>query len=130
MQVQPLPPEPVEVPKALEPEPVAALPAPPLPPAPMPQTTTLAADATFSVGSFQLKPSAKVKLDELAAQLDQFDYDRIHINGHTDPTGSAQLNERLSRQRAEAVKRYFVSKGLPAEKILTEGMGSSMPMAK
>ena len=62
VQVQPLPPEPVEVPRALEPEPVAAPPAPPLPPAPMPQTTTLAADATFSVGSFQLKPSAKVKL--------------------------------------------------------------------
>jgi len=127
VQVQPLPPEPVEVPRALEPEPVAAPPAPPLPPAPMAQTTTLAADATFSVGSFQLKPSAKAKLDELAAQLDQFDYDRIHITGHTDPTGSAQLNERLSRQRAEAVKRYFVTKGLPAEKILTEGMGSSMP---
>jgi OOP family OmpA-OmpF porin len=69
-----------------------------------------------------------VKLDELAAQLDQFHYDRIHITGHTDPTGSAQLNERLSRQRAEAVKRYLVTKGLPAEKILTEGMGSSMPM--
>jgi OOP family OmpA-OmpF porin len=130
VQVQPLAPEPMEEPLALEPErePVAAPPAPPVPPAPMAQTTTLAADATFAVGSFQLKPSAKAKLDELAAQLDQFDYERIHVTGHTDPTGSPQLNERLSRQRAEAVKRYLVTKGLPAEKILTEGMGSSMPM--
>jgi outer membrane protein OmpA-like peptidoglycan-associated protein len=129
VQVQPLAPAPVQEPIVLEPEPepVAAPPPAPLPPAPI-QTTTLAADATFAVGSFQLMPSARAKLDELAAQLDQFDYQRIHVTGHTDPTGSAQLNERLSRQRAETVKRYLVTKGLPAEKIETEGMGSTMPM--
>jgi OOP family OmpA-OmpF porin len=127
VQVQPLRPEPMEEPRALEPEPEPiAAPAPP--PAPMSKTTTLAADTLFALNSFQLRPTAKAKLDELAAELDQFDYQRIHITGHTDPTGSAQLNERLSRQRAEAVRRYLMSKGLPAAKIVAEGMGSSMPM--
>jgi OOP family OmpA-OmpF porin len=117
----------MEEPRALEPEPEPiAAPAPP--PAPMSKTTTLAADTLFALNSFQLRPTAKAKLDELAAELDQFDYQRIHITGHTDPTGSAQLNERLSRQRAEAVRRYLMSKGLPAAKIVAEGMGSSMPM--
>ncbi len=126
VQVQPLQPEPMEEPRALtpEPEPIAA---PPPPPAPM-KTTTLAADTLFALNSFQLRPTAKAKLDEFAAELDQFDYRRIHITGHTDPTGTDRLNERLSRQRAEAVKRYLVTKGLPAGKIVAEGMGSSMPM--
>ena len=129
VQVQPLTPEPMEEPRALEPEPEpVAAPPPPLPPAPMTKTTTLAADTLFALGSFQLRPTAKAKLNEFAAELDQFDYQRIHITGHTDPTGSAALNERLSRQRAEAVKRYLMTKGLPATKIVTEGMGSTMPM--
>jgi OOP family OmpA-OmpF porin len=124
VQVQPLRPEPVEEPRALTPEPVAA----PPPPAQPVKTTTLAADTLFALNSFQLRPQAKAKLDQFAAELDQFDYQRIHISGHTDPTGGAQLNERLSRQRAEAVKRYLVTKGLPASKISAEGMGSSMPV--
>ncbi len=127
VQVQPLQPEPMEEPRALapEPEPVTA---PPPPPPPVVKTTTLAADTLFALNSFQLRPTAKAKLDEFAAELDQFDYERIRITGHTAPTGSPQLNERLSRQRAQAVKSYLVSKGLPASKIVSEGMGSSMPM--
>jgi OOP family OmpA-OmpF porin len=129
VQVQPLRPEPVEEPHTLTPEPapVAAPPPPPPPPAPV-KTTTLSADTLFALNSFQLRPQAKAKLDEFASELDQFDYRRIHITGHTDPTGSRDLNERLSRQRAEAVKRYLVNKGLPASKIVAEGMGSAMPV--
>jgi outer membrane protein OmpA-like peptidoglycan-associated protein len=125
VQVQPLKPEPVEEPRALTPEPQPVAAPPPPPPV---KTTTLSADTLFALNSFQLRPTAKAKLDEFAAELDQFDYSRIHITGHTDPTGGAQLNERLSRQRAEAVKRYLVTKGLPASKIVAEGVGSSMPM--
>lgn len=125
VQVQPLKPEPMEEPRTLAPEPQPVAAPPPPPPV---KTTTLAADTLFAINSFQLRPTAKTKLDEFAAELDQFDYQRIHITGHTDPTGTAQLNERLSRQRAEAVKRYLVTKGLPAAKIVAEGMGSSMPM--
>ena len=128
VQVQPLRPEPVEEPHTLTPEPAPVVAAPPPPPPPPVKTTTLSADTLFALNSFQLRPQAKAKLDEFASELDQFDYRRIHITGHTDPTGSKELNERLSRQRAEAVKRYLVNKGLPASKIVAEGMGSAMPV--
>ena len=134
VEVKPLSPEAVQQPRAKEPAavppPVTAAPeaAPPPPPAPTTQTTTLAADALFDYGSAELKPTAKAKLDQLAVQLDQFNYQRILITGHTDPTGSSDVNEKLSLLRAESVKRYLVSKGLSAAKIEAEGMGSSMPM--
>jgi len=135
VEVQPLTPEPVEEPSTLEsepPPPVVAVPKPapppPPPPAPAKQVTTLSADTLFALSSYQLRPAARAKLDEFAAQLDQLTYDTIRIIGHTDPTGSAAGNERLSLARAESVKSYLVSRGVRADKILTEGMGSSMPM--
>jgi OOP family OmpA-OmpF porin len=129
VQVQPLAPAPAEETQTLtpEPEPVPTPPAPP-PPPPMIKKTTLSADALFALESFQLRATAKARLDAFAAELDQFNYERIHITGHTDPTGSKALNARLSRQRADAVKRYLVSKGLSAGKIVTEGVGSSVPV--
>jgi OOP family OmpA-OmpF porin len=56
------------------------------------------------------------------------EFDSVKIVGHTDPTGKAAMNDKLSRQRAESVKRYLVARGVPADKIETEGVGSSMPM--
>jgi outer membrane protein OmpA-like peptidoglycan-associated protein len=137
VEVQPLMTEPMEDARALvpapspppEPEVVAPAPPPPPPvPAPAKQTTTLSADALFAINSYQLKPTAKARLDEFAAQLDEFSYQSIRIMGHTDPTGSAGVNERLSLARANSVKRYLMSRGVPASKIETKGMGSSIPM--
>lgn len=124
VEVQPLP-APVEEPQAplAEPEPA------PLPPAPPPlETLTLAADALFALNSDVLRPTAKGSLDELVSKLEDMDYDAVEVTGHTDPTGSTALNERLSRRRAEAVKLYLVEQGVPAEKITARGVGSSMPV--
>ena len=49
------------------------------------------------------------------------------IEGHTDSTGSAAYNQQLSERRAEAVRDYFVSKGIPASQIETLGYGEEMP---
>ncbi|MCW5619730.1 MAG: OmpA family protein [Burkholderiales bacterium] len=124
VEVQPLP-APVEEPQAplAEPEPA------PLPPAPPPlETLTLAADALFALNSDVLRPTAKGSLDELVRKLEDMDYDAVEVTGHTDPTGSTALNERLSRRRAEAVKLYLIEQGVPAEKISARGVGSSMPV--
>jgi OOP family OmpA-OmpF porin len=136
VEVQPLPAPALKEEKALETEPVmaepppapepVAMPEPPAPPAP--ELTTLSADALFALGSHQLKPAAQAGLDEFAVKLGSMDYDTIKIAGHTDPTGSAAMNDRLSQRRAEAVKRYLVSRGVSASRIQTEGLGSSMPM--
>ncbi len=49
--------------------------------------------------------------------------------GHTDTTGPASYNQRLSVRRAEAVKAYLVSNGVPAGRIFTEGKGEMNPIA-
>jgi outer membrane protein OmpA-like peptidoglycan-associated protein len=137
-RVEPVEVQPLAVPalreeKSLEAEPVAAQPMPEpepvaMPEPPQPQMTTLSADALFALGSHQLKPAAKAGLDEFASKLESMEFDRITIVGHTDPTGKAAMNDKLSRQRAESVKRYLVARGIPADKIETDGVGSSMPM--
>ena len=55
---------------------------------------------------------------------------RLYIDGHTDDQGPAAYNEHLSRQRADAVKRYFVAAGLPEPIIEVRGYGESNPRAK
>lgn len=130
VEVQRLAPAPVREERALEPEPVAApTPAPaPAPPKPPVESMNLSADALFPLSSATLKPTAKERLDALAAKMMTLDYKTIRVVGHTDPTGSPELNEKLSRKRAEAVKQYLVSRGVDPKRIVTEGMGSAMPM--
>ena len=53
---------------------------------------------------------------------------RAEIAGHTDSSGEDAYNLRLSEQRAEAVKAYLVSRGVPAAAIATEGRGSADPV--
>jgi OOP family OmpA-OmpF porin len=89
---------------------------------------TLSADALFPLSSATLKPTAKERLDELASRVLTMDYKTIRVVGHTDPTGSPQFNDKLSIKRAEEVKRYLVAKGVDPNAIITEGMGSAMPM--
>lgn len=130
VEVKPLDQAPDKVAKPLEPEaPKAPEPAPAPAPAPAkPEVMTLSADALFAIGKADLKPDARLGLDELADRLGQLDFESIKIVGHTDPTGATAANDRLSVRRAEAVKRYLVAKGVPANKIKTEGQGSRKPV--
>jgi OmpA-OmpF porin, OOP family len=56
--------------------------------------------------------------------------ERIMITGHTDRLGSAAYNQRLSEQRAEAVRAYLVSRGLDANRIQAEGRGHTQPVTR
>ena len=57
------------------------------------------------------------------------EYDAVTIVGHTDRIGSKVYNDRLSLQRADSVKAYFISRGtIPEQKIKTIGKGSSEPL--
>ena len=53
----------------------------------------------------------------------------VTIDGHTDNTGSDKVNIPLSVRRAEACKKYLVSKGISAERMTTAGFGSTQPVA-
>jgi len=54
---------------------------------------------------------------------------KVDIEGHTDNTGSAKLNKALSQKRADAIKKFFLSKGIAADRVTATGFGSEKPVA-
>jgi len=127
----PPPPAPPVVAVAPPPAPVArvAPPPPPPPPAPVSEKVTFAADSFFGVGSSALNAESQAKLADLVEKTKGVNLEVIIAVGHTDSTGSAAVNQRLSTQRAENVKKFLTSKGIEANRVYTEGKGSANPVA-
>jgi outer membrane protein OmpA-like peptidoglycan-associated protein len=90
---------------------------------------TLSGSVLFASGKSELLPIAKEKLTQVAKTLKDQGSPPLRIEGHTDSTGSADGNRRLSLARAEAVKTHLVSEGLPASKITAVGHGPDRPVA-
>jgi OOP family OmpA-OmpF porin len=108
-----------------------AAPAAPKPPpaAPQVEKVTLKGDTLFDFDKSVVKPEGKVVLDRLADQAKSMNLEVVVAVGHADWTGPAAYNQKLSERRAEAVKAYLVSKGIPAGKVYTEGKGETQPIA-
>jgi OOP family OmpA-OmpF porin len=53
----------------------------------------------------------------------------VEIRGHTDDTGDAGFNLRLSQQRADSVRSYLISKGITADRLSARGLGETAPIA-
>lgn len=83
----------------------------------------------FETASTNLKPVSKAKLDELHSIIKGYSDFTLSIEGHTDSSGAADLNQRLSEKRAAAVRNYLVSKGLPSHRITSIGYGENRPIA-
>jgi OOP family OmpA-OmpF porin len=125
----PAAPAPVPAP-APAPAVVAPVPAPkPVVVAPVSEKVTFAADAFFDVNKSKLKPEASAKLDDLVSKVKGINLEVIIAVGHTDSDGSDKLNDKLSVARAEAVKKYLVSKGIEQNRVYTEGKGKRAPVA-
>lgn len=78
----------------------------------------------FDFDSAALRPDQKPQLASLCGAMKEVDVQVFRIVGHTDAAGSDEYNERLSRLRAEEVKRYLVSEcGIAAERLEAVGMG-------
>lgn len=87
------------------------------------------ADVMFGFDRANVTPSGKRALDKFSSELAGVEFDHVTVEGHTDRIGAAAYNEKLSLQRADAVKTYLVSRGvIPANKITTVGKGSSDPV--
>jgi OmpA-OmpF porin, OOP family len=114
--------------KAAAAAPAAAAPAAAVKPAG--EKITVAADALFDFNKSTLRPEGKAKIDEVAAKADSLNLEVVIAVGHADRIGGAAYNQKLSEKRAAAVKDYMVSKGIPANRIYTEGKGSKQPVTK
>jgi len=68
-------------------------------------------------------------LMKVAEMLKQHPEAKFKIEGHADSTGSYVFNKRLSQTRANAVRSYLISTGIPSENLVTEGFGETKPIA-
>lgn len=84
---------------------------------------------SFEVGSAQLSAPAEQALSSLIAPLADFTSLLVSVHGHTDNTGPAEVNRRLSAQRAQAVARRLQAAGVPARHLLAVGHGAEQPIA-
>jgi OOP family OmpA-OmpF porin len=90
---------------------------------------TYTADALFDFDKSVLKPAAKTSLDNLSGQIKSLALEVVIATGHTDSVGTDAYNQKLSVRRADAVKKYLVSKGIADSRIQIEGKGESQPVA-
>ena len=86
-------------------------------------------EVLFAVGKADLSPKALPSVDKLAEFLQKYTTRNVLIEGHTDITGSDQLNMTLSQKRADAVKEALMAKGIPENRIATKGYGKKYPVA-
>ncbi|MCR4409509.1 MAG: OmpA family protein [Candidatus Saccharicenans sp.] len=87
------------------------------------------AGVLFDVNKATLKPESQLKLAKLAGILMVFQDMKLSIEGHTDSTGSEELNLRLSTDRARAVYEFLMSQGVAPDRMKYQGFGSSKPVA-
>ena len=97
--------------------------------APTATKVVLNADTFFDFDKSTLKPEGRQVLDQVAAQADTINLETLIATGHTDSIGTEQYNMGLSQRRANTVKNYLISKGIPADRIYAEGKGESSPIA-
>jgi outer membrane protein OmpA-like peptidoglycan-associated protein len=111
-------------------DPEPAPPAPPAPPPPAPIAKKLVLrGVNFDFNKATLQPAAHPILDEAAEMLKSNPDVNVEVRGYTDGVGSDGYNLRLSERRAETVKRYLVSRGVPASRLSTRGFGKADPVA-
>lgn len=118
-------PLPVEPPAASAPEPVVVAAVPER------KRVSFSAESLFVFDTAQVQPQGMRSLDAFAKELEGTQFNTITVEGHTDRLGAQAYNQRLSEERAEAVKRYLVESGkVDATRISAIGKGESMPVNK
>ena len=90
---------------------------------------TYAAVVMYDFNCAEIKSEAFPMLDEAVSILKRNPEMKVEIDGHTDNMGPAAYNMNLSERRAKAVMKYFVDKGVEAERLTTKGFGSTKPAA-
>lgn len=89
----------------------------------------LPSNVTFAVDSIAIASSFNPVLVDVAKVLNRYEKTTLLIEGHTDSTGDANYNQRLSENRALAVRNHLISNGVDQRRVTTIGYGESMPIA-
>jgi outer membrane protein OmpA-like peptidoglycan-associated protein len=84
---------------------------------------------TFASNSSDISSGFYPTLNSLVTVFKEFDKNGVDIVGHTDSTGSLELNQNLSNRRAQSVASYLTSNGVPAQRISSYGAGPNQPIA-
>ncbi|WP_317932703.1 OmpA family protein [Halioxenophilus sp. WMMB6] len=82
----------------------------------------------FASGSATLNTTSQRTLSQVAAVLKESNDTLIIIDGHTDPVGADDYNQKLSEQRAASVRDYFVDQGIASDRMLARGFGETKPL--
>ncbi len=83
----------------------------------------------FATGKYTLLAKSNKGLNEVAQILKDNPATRLTIDGHTDNVGADDLNQKLSENRAGAVKAYLVKQGVDESRLVSTGYGETTPIA-
>jgi len=125
--------KPAPAPVVYTPPPAPAPVAPPPPPEPIVfEKVKFSSEALFGFDKATVRPEARQTLDDLNTRLAHYPQQIavIKVYGHTDRLGPVAYNQKLSEERATAVKDYLVANGIPANQIQAIGKASSEPETK
>ncbi len=83
----------------------------------------------FKTGSAELLDESHPALNKIGETAKKYPNLKLRVEGHTDSQGSDSYNLTLSQNRADAVRTYLISTGVPAEQVVAAGFGKTRPIA-
>lgn len=92
-------------------------------------TLNMPGNITFASDSAELNPSFYQVLNSVNIVLKEYEKTVVEVAGHTDSTGAAEYNQKLSERRANSVAQYLEGQGLRSDRVITVGDGANHPVA-
>ncbi|MBI6117430.1 OmpA family protein [Salegentibacter maritimus] len=83
----------------------------------------------FDLNKATIRDDSEEALQSIADIMNEYPNTIFHIEGHTDSTGNADYNEKLSRERAASVEAWLEENGVESSRLTSEGYGESRPIA-
>ena len=84
----------------------------------------------FDLDSYEVNAEAGMRLSAQAAWLQRYPQITVRIEGNADERGTREYNLALGARRAESVRNYLISRGIPANRIDTISFGKERPIAE
>jgi outer membrane protein OmpA-like peptidoglycan-associated protein len=86
-------------------------------------------DVLFDTGRYTLKPNTQISLAKVSGILQAYPGLKVQVEGYTDSVGSDEYNQKLSENRADAVRDFLVTQGVQPDNISATGYGKGKPVA-